>query len=157
MRGESEWTVRQPDSDELITNVPRRPGGLNLDGKISKDHGLRFLGLGGSIKYRPGPNQYTQRQMKRRVNSMVRKEWIRGFGSIKPVDVFIAHSPPAGVGDEEDSAHEGFAAFHRLIEKLRPTYMLHGHVHPHGFAKPDRQLGETTIINVIPHRVIEIP
>ena len=27
IRGESEWTVRQPNEDELITNVPRRPGG----------------------------------------------------------------------------------------------------------------------------------
>lgn len=157
VRGESEWTVRQPADDELVTNVPRRPGGLNLDGKIREDHDLRFAGLGGSIRYRSGPNQYSQRQMKRRVNSMIRREWIRGFGSVKPVDVFIAHSPPSGIGDGDDPAHEGFAAFRKLIDKLRPTYMLHGHIHPHGFAKPNRQLGETTIINVIPHRVLEIP
>lgn len=157
VRGESEWTIRQPVDDELITNVPRRPGGLNLDGKIRKEHNLRFAGFGGSIRYRPGPNQYSQRQMKRRVNSMIRREWMRGFGSIEPVDVFVAHSPPSGMGDDDDPAHEGFVAFHKLIDRLQPTFMLHGHIHPYGFAKPDRQLGETTIINVIPHRVIEIP
>ncbi len=156
VRGESEWSIRQPDRDELVTNVPRRPGGLNMDGKIRIDHGLRFAGLGGSIRYRPGPNQYTQRQMRRKVNSMIRRQWLRGLGSIQPIDVFIAHSPPSGLGDEEDPAHGGFEAFHRLIDKLRPRYMLHGHIHPYGFTKPDRQIGETTIVNVIPHRVFEI-
>ena len=36
-------------------------GGENADGHILDVAGLRIAGLGGSIRYRPGPNQYTRR------------------------------------------------------------------------------------------------
>ena len=52
--------------------------------------------------------------------------------------------------------HRGFASFVWLVEVLRPRLLLHGHVHPHGFVKPDRQLGETRIVNVVPHKVLEV-
>jgi hypothetical protein len=34
--------------------------------------------------------------------------------------------------------------------------MLHGHIHPHGFPRPDRTLGPTRIVNVVPYRLIEL-
>jgi Icc-related predicted phosphoesterase len=71
------------------------------------------------------------------------------------VDVFLAHSPPFGLGDD-DGPHQGFASFGPLIEAVQPRLMLHGHIHPHGFEKPDRMLGSTRIINVIPHKVVEL-
>lgn len=141
---------------ELITNEPPPPGGINLDGRIVEDHELRFAGLGGSVRYREGPNQYTQTQMKRRVNSMIRKERLRGLGRVGPIDVLVTHSPPFGVGDGDDLPHKGFEAFHELIEVLKPKLMLHGHIHPHGFTKSDRRLGDTTIVNVIPHKIVEV-
>jgi len=55
-----------------------------------------------------------------------------------------------------DSAHRGFRSYHSLVNVLRPQVMIHGHIHPHGFQKPDRTLGETKIINVVPYRVIEV-
>jgi Icc-related predicted phosphoesterase len=62
-----------------------------------------------------------------------------------------------GLGDADDRCHQGFAAFHPLIEKLSPSLMLHGHIHPYGQARPDRLLGRTRIVNCIPHRLIELP
>src|SRR4051794_41408231 len=41
-------------------------GGIDADGVVVDVAGLRVAGLGGSIRYRPGPNQYTQRQQGRR-------------------------------------------------------------------------------------------
>jgi len=41
----------------------------------------------------------------------------------------VAHAAPAGVGDADDFVHRGFTAFLDLIEKHRPRYLLHGHVH----------------------------
>ncbi len=46
---------------------PPGPKGVNLDGQIVSSHGLTFAGLGGSIRYRPGPNQYTEGEMRRKV------------------------------------------------------------------------------------------
>lgn len=155
-RDESEYMIESERKHELITNTPRRPSGLNLDSSVLTDLGLRFAGFGGSVRYRPGPNQYTQRRMKRKVRAMIRREWLKGLGRVRPIDVFVAHSPPSGVGDGPDPAHQGFEAFHRLIDVMKPRLMLHGHIHPHGFAKPDLQLGDTTIINVIPHRVLDL-
>lgn len=153
-KGERDYTA--VPEDEVITNEPPRPGGINLDGKLVTDHGLRFAGFGGSVRYREGPNQYTQRQMKRRVRSMIRRERFRHLGRVEPIDVFVAHSPPRGAGDGDDVAHQGFEAFHKLIDVLQPKLMLHGHIHPHGFPKPDRQIGATTVVNVVPHKLLEV-
>jgi Icc-related predicted phosphoesterase len=72
------------------------------------------------------------------------------------VDLIISHSPPLGVGDAPDDAHRGFESFLRLIDTLEPDFMVHGHIHPHGFAKPDRTVGTTTVVNAIPHRLLEV-
>jgi Icc-related predicted phosphoesterase len=132
------------------------PPGFNLDKRVLTEFGLRIAGLGGSIRYRPGPNQYTQAEMRRRVRSLIRTARIQGLGRAKPIDVFVSHAPPRGVGDDVDEAHQGFDSFHRLIEVLQPRFMVHGHTHPYGLLRPDRQIGATTIINAVPHRLLEI-
>jgi Icc-related predicted phosphoesterase len=115
-------------------------------------NGLTIAGLGGSIRYREGPNQYTERQMALRARRLQWQVKMRR----RRIDLLITHSPPAGVGDDTDGPHRGFASFVWLVEVLRPRLLLHGHVHPHGFVKPDRQLGETRIVNVVPHKVLEV-
>jgi Icc-related predicted phosphoesterase len=55
-----------------------------------------------------------------------------------------------------DDAHRGFESFHGLIHRLRPRVMVHGHIHPDGFEKPDRRIGDTLIANVVPSRIVEI-
>ena len=42
-------------------------GCVCIEDQIYVYHGVRFLGLGGSMRYKPGPHQYTERQMKRRI------------------------------------------------------------------------------------------
>ena len=53
--------------------------------------------------------------------------------------------------------HVGIDALHPLLERLHPRWHLHGHVHPYGQPRPDRRVGDTTIRNVIPYRMFEIP
>lgn len=130
---------------------PEIPG-FSADGQIVELKGITFAGLGGSIRYRPGPNQYTEKQMARRAQRLRRRARV----GRKNIDIFLAHSPPQGMGDESDGPHQGFACFIPLLEALQPTLMLHGHIHPHGFEKPDRNLGSTRIVNVIPHKVMEL-
>ena len=152
---------RRSVSAYLPAEYPAEPsqrvlGGIDLDGRITDQGGLRIAGLGGSIRYREGPNQYTQREMGRRVRKLVRTARLRQFRDGRAVDVVIAHSPPLDYGDADDPAHRGFSAFHQLIDRLRPRIMLHGHIHPHGMPRPDRTIGNTRIVNVVPHRLVEV-
>jgi Icc-related predicted phosphoesterase len=131
-------------------------GCVNLEDRWEDEAGLRIAGLGGSIRYNDGDNQFTQTEMRRRVRRLTRRVRIRQWRDRRSVDVVIAHSPPLDCGDENDGPHRGFAAFHRLIEQLQPKLMLHGHIHPHGKPRLDRTVGRTRIVNVIPHRLLEI-
>jgi Icc-related predicted phosphoesterase len=127
-----------------------------VDGRILDAAGLRIAGLGGSVRYRKGPNQYTQAEMTRRVKRLLRRAVLKRRRDGKGVDVLITHAPPKGLGDEDDAPHGGFEAFHELVRSLRPKLLLHGHIHPYGVPRPDRYLEETRVVNVIPYRVIDL-
>ena len=117
--------------------------------------GIRILGLGGSMEYIPGAgNQYSERCMKKRI----RKLWWklkknRGF------DILVAHAPAGGVNDLDDLPHKGFVCFRELMNKYKPRYFLHGHVHANygkGFKREDT-FGETKVINGYEYYIIDYP
>jgi Icc-related predicted phosphoesterase len=131
--------------------APGPRGAVNADGVTVGVAGLRISGLGGCVRYRSGPHQYTQRQYARRARRLIRSA---RFGN--PVDVLLTHAPPSGLGDGDDPAHLGIEALHPVLGRLEPTWLLHGHIHPYGANLPDRHVGRTTIRNVIPWRIIDI-
>src|SRR5215831_1733559 len=139
-----------------INDAPARPEGCDsAEGRVVEAAGIYVAGLGGSIRYKAGPNQYTQGEMRRRAlrleaRARLRRRFRRG------VDVIITHAPPLGVGDAGDLAHQGFAAFHRLVGQLRPKVLLHGHVHPIHRRMVDRAVGATLVVNAIPYRLLEV-
>jgi 3',5'-cyclic AMP phosphodiesterase CpdA len=133
----------------MPTEPPWPAGAVNVDGRIAEVGGLTIAGLGGCLRYRDGPNQYTQRQFTRRARRLAgTQRWrqARGRGRI---DVLLTHAPPLGVGDGDDHAHQGFSALHRLVAKTTPSMLLHGHVHPYGANPPDLRIGLTTVRNVV--------
>jgi Icc-related predicted phosphoesterase len=72
-------------------------------------------------------------------------------------DILITHGPPAGVNEGTDAPHRGLVAVRRAVELTRPRLLLHGHVHPYGREIiREGQLGETRVINVVGHRLIEL-
>ena len=75
------------------------------------------------------------------------------------MDIILTHAPARGYGDQEDPAHRGFEAFFPLLDKYRPQYLIHGHVHKRYSSKMERVLhyGDTTIINASGRYVLEIP
>jgi hypothetical protein len=137
----------------------RRPpagpeGCTTVDGRIVEVAGLRVGGLGGCIRYREGPNQYTQAQMHRRALGLELRSRFRH--PRRRLDILVAHAPPLGVGDDDDPAHRGVAAFHRLVARLSPRLLVHGHIHPHGRMRPDRRIGATLVVNAVGHRLVEL-
>ena len=125
-----------------------------IDGQIVTYNGIRILGLGGCRKYHPGPHQYTERQMRRRIAKLRFRLWRMGG-----VDIVVTHAPPEDLGDSEDMAHWGFAALRDLLDKYKPAYLVHGHVHmSYGYKIPrEIDYNGTKIINAFERYTIEIP
>jgi calcineurin-like phosphoesterase family protein len=158
--GNHDPNLRPPDTTwsplQFETPMPGPQGCENVDGRIVEVGRLRVAGLGGSLRYNRGDNQYTQAQMLRRVLNLelwTRLKRVRGG---RKLDVLITHAPPFGVTEAEDAAHVGFAAFHRIIKNFHPILLVHGHIHPYGKTQPERQIDGTRIVNAVPSRVIEI-
>lgn len=129
-------------------------GCIPIDDKIYEFRGLRILGLGGSMRYKPGPCMFTESEMKRRILKL----WFK-LRRKKGFDILLTHSPAAGINDQADPAHQGFQCFLDLIDRYHPKYFLHGHVHNNygrGFKREDVR-GETRIINCYEKYEIEIP
>ena len=148
-----------PPSPQTSTlrDPPGPLGGINADGRIVDVADLRIAGLGGSIRYREGPNQYTQRQMGDRVRRLRRRAAWKRLRDGREVDMIVSHAPPFGIGDEpDDPAHVGVRALVDLIERWRPCLLLHGHIHPYGVEREDRVLDDTTIMNVVPARLVQL-
>lgn len=127
------------------------PREAEIDGRVVREKGLLIAGLEGSIRYSDGPHQYTERQMMGKVQAL------RLRLRLRHPDILITHGPPAGVNEGTDAPHHGLQAVRRAVEWMRPRLLLHGHVHPYGREVPrEGQLGETRVINVVGHRLIEL-
>jgi len=139
--------------------VARADGCDILDQRVTRVKGLNLAGLGGSIRYKPGsPNQYTQTEMYLRIISFLPKLLRQRIQTGSVLDIMIAHSPPRGIHDDDDPAHVGFLAFRDLIRVFKPRYFLHGHtlVYKGNLLPPVTRMGDTTIINVYPYRLLEV-
>lgn len=124
--------------------APIPEGCICIEDKIYKFNGIRILGLGGSMRYKNGPNMYSQREMRSRVRKLKFRLW-----RSKGIDILVTHSPAYKLGDGEDLPHTGFAIFNELLDKYSPKYFLHGHVHLNYGSKFQRitKYKDTTIIN----------
>jgi len=144
----------------LKAGLPARPpwpdGAVSAERSVVDVAGLRVAGLGGCLRYRDGPNQYTQRQQARRARSLSRRARWRAARDRRGVDVLLTHAPPRGVGDREDRAHQGFDALHWLIGRLQPSLLLHGHIHPDETPARVHRLGRTVVRNVAGRHLLDI-
>ena len=150
-RADTTWMSLEQDLP-----VPGPEGCENVDGRVTEVRGLRVAGLGGSLRYKPGPNQYTQAQMRWRAINLEFRIRLKRVRSGRKLDVLITHAPPFGVTEAVDAAHVGFVAFQRIIKDLHPPLLVHGHVHPYGKSQPERRVHASRIVNAIPSRVIEL-
>lgn len=142
--GKLQWA---PDGCELLDDRS-----LIIDGVL-------FMGLGGSIRYRPGAEQqFSEFQMLwrivRRIPDLLWKRLRHGRLQF----VVVAHSPARDLGDLSDRVHTGFNAFRILMRWLRPDYLLHGHVSDwQAGGGRTRRYHATRVINVNPAHVVDIP
>ena len=138
--------------DERYDTVPPE-GCICIEDQIYVHEGVRILGLGGSMRYKPGKHQYTEPEMRRRVRRMWWKLWRnRGF------DILLTHSPAYQLNDDNDLPHRGFEVFRNLMDKYKPAYFVHGHVHLNYGRKFPRLsvYNETQVINAYEKYIFDI-
>lgn len=133
----------------------KRPpeGCICIEDKIYVYKGVRILGLGGSKRYIPGvDHQYTDKEMNKRVKKLSWQLFRKnGF------DILVTHSPTFEINDGKDLPHEGFKIFRYLLDKYRPKYHLHGHVHM-SYGRQHKRFDtykDTQIINAFERQVVE--
>ncbi len=130
-------------------------GCLCADGKVVQLKGVRILGLGGSLRYRPDAvNMYSEQEMEDRIRSLRGK--LRSTGGF---DILLTHSPIRGVGDQDHISHRGFECFGPLLDKYRPAVMIHGHVHQaySAFFQRQREYHGIPVINASTSYVFDLP
>lgn len=142
----------QGNHDDKYESKPPE-GCICIEDTLYEYNGIRFLGLGGSYRYKNGKNQYTDKEMGYRIRRLRWKLFVK-----KGFDILVTHAPAYGVNDGEDLCHRGFASFNRIIERYQPRYFAHGHVHMnYGRQFPrEARLGNTQVINAYNHYILEL-
>ncbi len=132
-------------------------GSTYVGDAVRKVEGLIVAGLGGSMRYNNGLNQYTETGMFFKAlkllpgllfNRLVRGRWM---------DVLLTHAPPAGLHDRSDRCHRGFKTFLLLMKLFKPQYLVHGHVHLYDINTERCSMYRSTcVVNAYEHTIIDI-
>ena len=128
-------------------------GCICIEDSIYNFRGVRILGLGGSLRYKPGEHMYSEREMRRRISRLGARLMITGG-----FDILVTHAPARGYGDQDDLPHQGFSCFNTLLEKYHPAYMLHGHVHKSygNFVRERNHPSGTVLINACEKAMVTV-
>lgn len=156
--------IHPPQESEAVNlngspDFNREYFGECVDGKVVylKKQDLIIAGLGGCMRYNNGIDQYSEAEMKRRMNRLVPALYMNKMKHGRYVDILVTHAAPFGVCDGEDLCHRGFRCFNTFIEKFSPELMVHGHVHVIDQNKrPVTECHGTKVINVYQSYVLEI-
>jgi Icc-related predicted phosphoesterase len=149
------WT--DPFEDRQPHWIAAGVGATCVEGKVIRTRGLIIAGLGGSILYNRGENQFTDFSMFMAILRMAPALlWHRIFHG-RFLDILLTHSPPYGINDLPDPCHTGFRSFLWFMRVFKPRYLIHGHVHLYDRnAAREARYGETRIVNAYDHIVLDL-
>ena len=119
---------------------------------------LLIAGCSGSNRYNNGLCQFTDGQMKFKLLKMVPKLIYNKLKYGRYLDIFMTHASPRHIHDHDDPCHIGFECYNWFLQRFKPTYMVHGHIHLYDLR--EERIGkyyDTTVVNAYAHYVIELP
>lgn len=152
------WHPEDAQKEQPLKPIVPDYCGEFIDGRVVYLRNLNLIvaGLGGSMEYNGGPDQYSETfQRLRMLRLFPALLWHRIFHG-RWCDILLTHAAPRGVGDGQDRCHTGFTCFNTFIRRYRPRLMLHGHVHVFDLnERPVSRVGDTTVVNVFKSYVID--
>lgn len=139
----------------IVSGYPE--GCINLNDRIIVYKNIIMAGLEGSMKYSGGAFQYTDSQMTWKIIRRTPRLLLNKLFKKKYLDILVTHAPPYKIHDAEDVCHRGFKSFNKFMEKYKPRFLLHGHIHLYGSSKTQStDAGSTKVINAYGYRILEI-
>ncbi len=120
-----------------------------IEWKSVEVSGIRIIGIG--CQHRNG-HILSEAEMYKKLKSLYQRN-----KSNSNVDIIISHYPAFGIGDGQDSTHQGYRAIRDFVEKTQPTYFVYGHNHLNYGRKPRMiESSKTTYVNAYEKFIIEI-
>ena len=124
--------------------------------RAQREGGLLVAGVSGSLRYNDGLNQYTEKQMKRRLLALLPTLIMNRLRYGRFLDVLVTHAPPAGIHDKNDPCHRGFNAFLWFMQTFKPRWLIQGHILLYDLQdiRVSKYL-DTTVINAYSHYILD--
>jgi Icc-related predicted phosphoesterase len=131
-------------------------GATHVGFKVHREEGIIVAGLGGSMQYNRGENQYTDFKMKWAMFKLIPSLLINRIFRGRYLDILLTHASPAGIHDKEDLCHRGFKSFLWFMKVFKPKYLIHGHIHLYDLSavRVTRYL-DTVVLNAYSHYIID--
>ncbi len=130
-------------------NLFKSENGTYIGFKTFKQDNLLIAGISGAKKENDGKNQFTERQMRRKIIAMIPRLLVNKIKYGRYADIIVSHAPIASAN--------GFKCFEKFIKLFKPKYWLHGNVHIHNSKTPrSTNIEKTEVINVYSRHVLEI-
>lgn len=137
--------------------LERTFGSTYIGTRTVRVKGLIIAGLGGSMRYNNGLNQFTESQMFFRMMRLIPKLLFYRIVYGRWLDILVTHAPPFGIHDRKDRCHTGFKTFLSFMRWFKPSYLVHGHVHLYDLNETrSTRYRQTEVVNAYEHTVIEI-
>jgi Icc-related predicted phosphoesterase len=131
-------------------------GAVHVGSRVVRQDDLIIAGLGGSMRYNRGDNQFTEFQMMGEIFKLLPVLLFNRVFRGRYLDILLTHSSPKGIHDREDRCHWGFKIFLWFMRTFKPKYLIHGHIHLYSLSDVRvTDYGETRVINAFSHYVID--
>ncbi len=150
------FSRQQTDHFDYSDNFSYSIGAVHAASRVIKEDSLIIAGLGGSMKYNNGENQYTNFQMNLKIIKMIPKLFFYKIFYGRYLDILLTHASPQGIHDREDYCHRGFPAFLWFMRFFKPKYLIHGHIHLYDLSEVrTTKYYDTCVINAYSHYILE--
>jgi Icc-related predicted phosphoesterase len=147
-----------PRSDFPRNDYKPLPGAgtVHVGSRVKREEGFIVAGLGGSMMYNRGENQYTEFGMMMEMIKLLPALIINRIFRGRFLDLLLTHAAPRGIHDKEDPCHRGFKVFLWFMRIFRPRYLVHGHIHLYDYGNVrSTRYEDTVVINAYSHYIID--
>jgi uncharacterized protein len=151
-----DWDDHLREKTEEEKTLYGTSGAIYIESKVQRENNLIIAGLGGSMRYNKGKNQFSNFEMYLEIFKIIPKLlWNKVFHG-RFLDILLTHAPPKGIHDREDRCHTGFSPFLWFMRAFKPKFLVHGHIHLYDMNETrNTQYYKTKIVNAYSHYIID--